>query len=124
MLILGSALATIFTFALWIPAHNSAPIFVFAAISGFLSGSIFSIGPAAIAQISEIREIGIRNGTLFFCMSIGVLVGNPVGGALISANGGDYLYLKIFSGAVLAASCVAFFGSRTLKTGFLKEKIF
>jgi MFS family permease len=81
----------------------------------------FSVGPAAIAQISGLRKIGVRNGTLFFCVSIGVLLGSPIGGALISANGGDYLYVEIFSGAALT---VLFFVSRNLKTGFLKERIF
>jgi MFS family permease len=119
-----SAIATVFTFALWIPAHSAAPIFVFAAISGFTSGAIFSVGPASIAQISELREIGVRNGTLFFCVAIGTLIGNPIGGALISANHGDYLYMEIFSGAILAASCAFFVISRVLAVGFFKKRIF
>ena len=123
-LIVVSAIATIFTFALWIPAHGNGAIFVFAAISGFTSGAIFSVGPASIAQISELREIGIRNGTLFFCLSVGVLIGDPIGGALVSANDGGYLYMQIFSGAILAGSCVSFVVSRRLKVGFLEQKIF
>lgn len=124
MMILVSAIAIIFTFGVWIPVHSNAGIIVFAAISGYTSGGIFSVGPAAIAQISELREIGVRNGTLFFCVSIGVLIGNPIGGALVSRDHGNYLYLQIFSGAVLAASFVCFVVSRILATGFWKQKIF
>jgi hypothetical protein len=38
---------------------------------------------AGIGQISDIRQIGVRDVTNFFCVSFAVLSKNPVAGALV-----------------------------------------
>lgn len=43
---------------------------------------------------------------LYFCISIGVLAGSPIAGALVEANGGDYTYLKIFAGITMLSGAV------------------
>lgn len=50
----------IVTLALWIPASSNAATIVFAALFGFGSGAFVSLAPSLIAQISEVRSIGVR----------------------------------------------------------------
>ncbi|MCJ1307749.1 hypothetical protein MMC25_001397 [Agyrium rufum] len=96
--------------AIWLPSTSNAPIIVFSALYGFASGAFVSMAPAVIAQISDVREIGVRNGTLFFCVSVGALVGTPIGGALITQDNGGYKHLQIFSGTLLLAVTKYLFG--------------
>ena len=54
-----------------------------------------------IAQISDVRKIGVRTGTLFAVISIAALISNPIGGAIIQRWHGDYLGLKIYAGVLM-----------------------
>ncbi|KAB8071468.1 major facilitator superfamily domain-containing protein [Aspergillus leporis] len=96
----------IIVLALWIPAKGSAPLIVFAALYGFGSGAFVSLLPAMIAQISDVREIGLRVGMEFATMSVAALVSNPIGGALI--DHGSFRDLQIFCGVVLLGGSVGF----------------
>lgn len=80
------------------------------------------MGPALIAQISPIREIGIRSGTVFAITAIAGLFGSPIGGALLSRDHGGFLYLQLFCGIVMAIGTAFFIASRTVQCG-LKPKI-
>ncbi|KAI9041901.1 MCT family MFS transporter [Aspergillus affinis] len=93
----------IIALALWIPANQGAPLIVFSALYGFGSGAFVSLLPAMIAQISDVREIGLRVGMEFAIMSIAAQVSNPIGGALIDHNHGSFRDLQIFCGVVLLA---------------------
>lgn len=81
------------------------------------------MGPALIAQISPIREIGVRTGTMFACISIGALTGSPIGGALVTKDHGNYLYLQIFCGVVMAAGALLFTASRHVQCGWALKVI-
>ncbi|KAI5300441.1 hypothetical protein KEM55_007327 [Ascosphaera atra] len=76
-------LCGIWTLAMWIPASGNALTIVFALFYGFTSGAFVSLPAALVGQISHVKEIGVRTGSLFVAMSIGALTGNPIGGALI-----------------------------------------
>lgn len=92
--------------AVWIPVRNAAGIVVFLAVFGFSSGGFISLSATLIAQISDISQIGTKVGTAFAVMSLGALVGSPVGGALVAADDGNYLGLQLFCGlSLLAATC-------------------
>jgi MFS family permease len=110
--IIFTFMTAIVVLALWIPARDNAPMIVFAALYGFGNGSFVSMAPALIAQISDIRQLGVRTGTLFAVVSIGALCGNPIGGALLSQDGGGYLYLQIFCGTFLLAGAITFLAAR------------
>lgn len=110
--------------ALWLPSKSNAPVIIFAVLYGFGSGSIVSLIPALVAQISDIREIGVRNGTLFAIISVAALVGNPIGGALIAQANGSFLHLQIFCGVMLLVSSTVFVFSRGNLAGWsLMKKV-
>ena len=117
VLIVMNFLSGIIVLALWLPAKATAPVIVFAALYGFSSGAFVGMIPACVAQISDIRQIGVRSGTLFAVVSIAALCGNPVGGALLSRDGRDFLHLQVFCGVVLLAGSVVFVGVRWMLVG-------
>ena len=80
------------------------------------------MGPSLVAQISPIREIGVRSGTFFLVISFAGLTGNPIGGALIQKDGGGFLYLQIFCGATMLAATFVYVAARWVQVGF-KPKI-
>ena len=65
--VVTSFLSTILVLALWLPARGNVPYILFAAFYGFSSGAFVSLAPALIGQISDIRQIGIRIGTMCKC---------------------------------------------------------
>lgn len=103
--------------ALWIPAAANAPVIVFAVLYGFGSGSFVSLAPSLVAQISDVREIGVRNGTLFAIISFAALCGNPIGGAIINGMDGKYTGLQIFCGVLCLAGATAILGARLVLAG-------
>ena len=117
VMIITTAFSSIIVLALWLPSRANAPIIVFCVLYGFSTGAFVSLGPALIAQISPIREIGVRSGTFFLCVAIGGLTGNPIGGALLSQDHGGFLYLQLFCGLTMAAGTVFYFGSRYVQAG-------
>ncbi|MCJ1282845.1 hypothetical protein MMC26_002171 [Xylographa opegraphella] len=103
--------SAIIILALWLPARGNAPILVFAALYGFGSGAFVSMVPACLAQISNIKEIGVRNGTVFAIVSFAALCGNPIAGALLG-NGTSFTKVIIFAGVVYLAGAVIFLLTR------------
>lgn len=101
-MIVTSFLSTILVLALWLPARGNVPYILFAAFYGFSSGAFVSLAPALIAQISDIQQIGVRSGSMFMVISVAVLCGNPIGGALIAAEKASYLHLQIFCGVSIS----------------------
>jgi MFS family permease len=122
VMIVTTAFSAILVLALWLPSKANAPIIVFASLYGFSSGAFVSLGPPLIAQISPIREIGVRSGTFFLFVSIGGLTGSPIGGALISQDNGNFTSLQIFAGVTMAVGAAGYFASRYVQCG-LKMKI-
>lgn len=95
------ALCGILVLALWLPARANAPIIVFAAFYGFASGAFVSIIPAMIAQLVDIRLIGVSTGSMFAIVSIAALIGNPVAGELLTRGNGSFTYLCIVCGVLI-----------------------
>lgn len=118
MMITTTGFSAIIVLALWLPSSGNAAIIVFTALYGFSSGAFVSLGPALIAQISPIREIGIRSGTFFLAVAIGALTGNPIGGALVQRDDGKFLYLQLFCGLTMAVGTLLYVAARWVQCGF------
>ena len=109
---------------LWLPSKSNAPYILFAAFFGFSSGAFVSLAPALVAQISDVRQIGLRTGSMFAAISVAALVGNPIAGQLVSEEDGDYLHLQIFCGVMmLGGSCVFVLARMSLAGVSLRKKI-
>jgi hypothetical protein len=87
--------------ALGIPASSNAAHITFAALYGFAAGAFVSLLPGQVAKISKVEQIGIRVGMQFACISFAGLVGNPIAGAIVGQNNGEYWGLNVFAGVML-----------------------
>ncbi|KAK5119248.1 hypothetical protein LTR85_007862 [Meristemomyces frigidus] len=117
MMVIMCFFTGILVLAMWIPSTGNAPIIVFAALYGFGSGAFVSLGPSLIAQISDVRQIGVRTGTWFAAISIAALVSNPIGGALITRWDGKYTGLQIFCGVMCLAGATVILLARIRLAG-------
>lgn len=118
VMIITTYFSAILIIALWLPARGNVPFIIFAALFGFGSGAFVSMAPALIAQISDIRQIGVRNGTLFAILSISALTGSPIGGALLTRAHGDFKDMQIFAAVVMLAGSTFFVAARVVQKGF------
>ncbi|PQE19424.1 monocarboxylate permease protein [Rutstroemia sp. NJR-2017a BBW] len=122
IMILTTALSSIIVLALWLPSRGNVPILLFAGFYGFFSGAFVSLGPAVIGQISEIRQIGVRTGTVYLVVSVAALTGSPIAGALVSRKHGQFQYLQIFCGVTMVVGTTLFVAARAVKVGFAWKK--
>ncbi|KAI9836008.1 MAG: hypothetical protein M1837_003542 [Sclerophora amabilis] len=118
VMIVMTYFSAITVLAIWLPARSNAPTIIFAILYGFGSGAFVSMAPALIAQISDIRQIGVRNGTLFAIISTAALCGNPIGGALVTKYNGGFTGLQIFAGVMMMAGSTLFVAARVTLGGF------
>ncbi|KAL7269479.1 hypothetical protein RUND412_007861 [Rhizina undulata] len=118
MMMLISYASGILVLALWIPGTGHIPTIIFAAFYGFTTGAFVSLVPACLAQISDIREIGVRNGALFATVSLAALTGVPIGGALLTEYDGGFLGLQIFAGVCIIVGSTMFLVARGNLSGW------
>ncbi|KAJ5630948.1 MFS transporter asaE [Penicillium longicatenatum] len=124
IMIFFSYLSGILVLALWLPSRGNAPAIVFSALYGFSSGAFVSLAPALIAQISDLREVGVRNGTCFSIISFAALTGTPIGGALVpDVLTGSYTKLQVFAGVVMIAGATLFVAARIVVGGTKLNKV-
>lgn len=124
VMIFFSFLSGILVLALWLPSRGNAPAIVFSALYGFGSGAFVSLAPALVAQISDLREIGFRNGTFFSIISFAALTGTPIAGALVPNVLTDpYTKLQIFAGVVMIAGASLFVVARIIVGGTKMGKV-
>lgn len=118
-LVFTTFLSAILVLALWLPSRGNVPAIIFTALYGFSSGAFVSLAPACVAQISDLREVGVRNGTFFAVISFAALTGTPIGGALVpDVLHGDYTKLQIFCGVVMIAGACMLLVARGVIGGF------
>lgn len=80
--------------------------------------------PSLIAQISDVRKIGVRTGTMFAIVSIAALISNPIGGQLIARDHGNYTQLQIYAGVMCLGGVLFVVMARVNLVGVgLKAKI-
>ena len=120
--LINSLLTSIFVLGIWLPGSGTGAVVVFTLLFGFTSGAVVSLVPAIIAQISEIRKIGVRTGLLFSITAIAVLIGSPIGGQLINNEHGKYKTMQAFSGAMLLAGFLVY-GMLWFKLGGMKKRV-
>lgn len=101
----------------WAAVQSTSGIIALSALYGFFSGGFVSLVPVAIISISrDDHNIGARLGMCFAIESVGLLVGTPIGGAILG-NTGSYLGVQMFCGSCLALSAITFVVVRFLQGG-------
>jgi MFS family permease len=122
-MLLITLLSAVITLALWIPGKSNGAIIAYAVLFGFSSGGYIGIAPTLVAQISDIRQIGVRTGTAFFVQALGALIGSPIAGAIVTSQNGKFLGLQLFCGLTMAASVLVYFAARWALVGPKLKKV-
>lgn len=87
---------------LWLPfGKNLNVLYAFSAIYGFFSGSILSLVPVCIGQISRTEEFGRRYSTMYLVVSFTSLAIIPIGGAIIGDSS-----IQSFNNFIIYVSCL------------------
>lgn len=122
VMIVMSYFTAILILALWIPANANAPILVFAGLFGVASGGGIGLTPALIAQLSPIKDIGVRSGAVFAISSIAALTGSPIGGQIIKDSNYTFRNCQIFSGVSCIVGASLYLACRITIGGFKLNK--
>jgi MFS family permease len=116
MLSPASAITAVLAYC-WAAVHNTSGIIALSALYGFFSGGFVSLPPVVIMTITkDFRKFGTRLGMCFALTSISLLVGTPIGGAILNSTG-SYLGVQMFCGSCLASCAMILFSLRFLRSG-------
>lgn len=98
--------------------NSSAGIVVLMAFYGFFSGSFVSLPPTIVVNLSKDSrdKIGTRMGQSFAFIAFGVLIGTPIGGAVLEKGGFNALWT--FGGCMIFASAALLIAGRISWMGF------
>lgn len=119
ILILLMVASAVLAFA-WLGISNFGGLVAFALLYGAFSGGVVSMIPSAIVSYCpSLSRLGTRMGMNFTIVGVSVLIGTPIGGAILS-HGGKSAWKGIiaYSGAMLAMGAVFL----TISYGLLRRR--
>ncbi|KAF2628030.1 MFS general substrate transporter [Macroventuria anomochaeta] len=97
----------------WAAVRSEMGLWIFAAFFGFFSAGIQSLFPASLATLTpDPQKRGTRMGIGFAVAGFACLTGTPLGGALVQANDGHYLYVQIWTGLSMLAGTLFLVASK------------
>lgn len=118
IMIVTTFISVALVLGLWIPANNNVLNIVFAVLFGASSGTFVAMVPALVAQVCpDIKKLGMYTGVTYLAICPAVLGSQPLAGALITANGGDYTYLQVFCGVAMFLGGIFFIVARAAHGG-------
>ncbi|KAK3995276.1 major facilitator superfamily domain-containing protein [Cladorrhinum sp. PSN332] len=103
-------LTTIFsiftTFAVWLSVETDRTwlFYVFAALFGFGTGSVISIGPVCVGQLTVPSKFGLYYGTMYAVASLSSLLCIPLSASILD-HFGTQLFVVIFGVILVVALC-------------------
>lgn len=101
----------------WLAVYNSAGLFTFSAVFGFFAGAITTLTAVIdTALCPSLDVVGVRMGMLLVPWSFGLLIGEPIAGAILALPD-HWAGLQIFTGTVLFTATVISLMIRFLKYG-------
>lgn len=111
--------------AIWLPAGSyKAGLILFAVTFGFASGSNVSITPVCIGLLCKTQNYGRYYATCYTVVSFACLVGVPIGGNILTSNGGDYWGVIVFTGFVYLGAFISLYFAKVCKVGWKPWIIF
>lgn len=108
----------------WIAVDSQAGLIVFAIIYGALYGIVMGMAPPAAMTLmkGDMKRYGSFVGTGMLIASPGVLIGNPIAGAILRSDGG-FVGLQSFSGSILLLAGILFIVARVMAVGWGSKSI-
>ncbi|EKD19316.1 uncharacterized protein L3040_009243 [Drepanopeziza brunnea f. sp. 'multigermtubi'] len=103
----------------WASVHSYKDIIIFDVFYGFIMAAGQGMLPPSLGSMTKDRsKMGVRMGMVFTICGISLLIGQPLAGALIEANGGQYLYTQMYGGASMILGALFMFAARVRVAGW------
>jgi hypothetical protein len=109
----------------WVSVKHQANLIATSFLYSFFSGGLMALPPAILVGLTpNLSQIGVRVGMALSVGSLGVLIGSPIAGAILSSqsphvqNELDFSGALIFTGIVLLATGAFMNATRFFKHGF------
>ncbi|KAI9871970.1 MAG: hypothetical protein M1830_002209 [Pleopsidium flavum] len=100
---------------IWLGSKTPAGIIIFCLLYGFFSGTFVSLSSTVtITLCPSMSLIGVRIGMLFVPTAIGLLIGNPIAGAILPHG---WPALEVFCGVAVALATGFMVAARVKKYG-------
>ncbi|KAK1255814.1 hypothetical protein MKX07_008073 [Trichoderma sp. CBMAI-0711] len=113
------ALSLVSCLCVWLPlGHTKAGIIVFSLLFGFGSGNSIAIAPVCIGRMCKTQEYGRYYATTYTVVSFACLIGIPIAGSIVQANGGSYTGLIIFTSCIYVGSAFFLILAKTWQLGW------
>ncbi|KAH3898711.1 related to Probable transporter MCH4 [Saccharomycodes ludwigii] len=125
VVIITISFAALFNFVLWLPfGGHIGCLWAYVCLYGFSSGSILSLTPSCIGQISKTSEFGQRYSTTYLIEAAMTLPIIPIGGAIIGDGKSVKKYndFIVFSTMLMVTGVICYIISRVLCVGFAIRK--
>ena len=101
----------------WIGIRTTASTVVFCVLYGIMSGSFTSLpGVTVIGLSKDLSKIGIQLSMSFIVTGGGLLIGEPIAGAILRGKGG-WIGLQIWCAVLVATSGLFSIAARIIKVG-------
>ena len=109
----------------WLAVHSVGGFMAFCVLYGIFSGSLVSLPPAAIASLTnDHSRLGTRLGMMFTLAGFGLLIGNPVAGALVNLKKGEFWKAIVFNGVSVLVAAALLLAARVARAGWrLRVKV-
>ncbi|GAB1312624.1 hypothetical protein MFIFM68171_02834 [Madurella fahalii] len=108
--------SAVLTFCL-LAVRTAPAIIVVSVLFGFAAGAFMGLPAAAVVNLSADKsKIGTRLGMTLAFVGVGVLIGNPIAGAILGTRE-NWVGLIVWAGVLLVASTVSMAASRIAKVG-------
>ncbi|GLA29764.1 hypothetical protein AnigIFM63326_007679 [Aspergillus niger] len=115
VMILVSLVVTVLAFA-WMGIHSNAGAIVFAVIYGFASGTVVALMPPVLALLCpDMAVVGTWMGMSFVFAGLGILIGNPIAGALLDLEHAVFWKGQLFAAVMIGAGMACFMALRLWK---------
>ena len=101
----------------WIGIRATGGTIVFCVLYGIMSGSFTSLpGVTVIGLSKDLSKIGIQLSMSFIVTGCGLLIGEPIAGAILRSKGG-WVGLQIWCAVLIATSGLFSLAARIIKVG-------
>lgn len=101
----------------WMGLHSQAGVLIFCILYGFFSAGLTTLAPNVITQVlvPDMRQFGPRFTMQVVPAAIGLLVGNPIAGALLPKG---WLALEGFAAAAVSVCTILTVAARIARVGW------
>lgn len=102
----------------WAAVKSMNGLWAFAACYGLVAAGIQSLFPATLSSLTtDLKKAGVRMGMVMSVVAVAALIGSPIAGALVTEDGGEYLYAQMFMGGAIVAGTMTLVAARIAKVG-------